>query len=315
MKPLNVRRFWILAILAIVKADIDIDIEPWGDVELTITRSSTKQQPFKCSITDDESFQVGKVQWILEGNVQWEDENPEKSSDESSYESDFKYRPLIEDDGKSMQCKYIPEDGANAVSAEVTLKIVKHLLPMSPFVVPNTYDIGDTAKIELDLQLYPKPEDSDVKWVVENSQTGEKSEITPGQTQGKYNAMPLQNTQGNKYKAILEINDLNESDFTNSLYLSTKEDTEKVKVQMSRAGQPPVVTEPPEEITTVAPDAAGLGAGIWVIIILVILIILVCIGYCIWQKFFRKEDPQPTQDPKDAEKGVYTQAPQKEDPK
>ena len=39
-------------------------------------------------------------------------------------------------------------------------------------------------------------------------------------------------------------------------------------------------------------EAAGLGAGVYVIIILVILIVLACIGYCVYQKFYHKKDPQ-----------------------
>ena len=39
-------------------------------------------------------------------------------------------------------------------------------------------------------------------------------------------------------------------------------------------------------------EAAGLGAGVYVIIILVILIVLACIGYCVYQKFYHKKDSE-----------------------
>ena len=59
-----------------------------------------------------------------------------------------------------------------------------------------------------------------------------------------------------------------------------------------------------------------MGPGIWVIIILVILIILACIGYFIWQKFFRKsEQPQQTKDAeKGDKKGNYEAAPTSDKP-
>ena len=58
-------------------------------------------------------------------------------------------------------------------------------------------------------------------------------------------------------------------------------------------------------------QATGLGIGIYIIISLVVLIVLACIGYCIWQKYFREKEPEPKT--QDAEKGDYNAVP-KSDP-
>ena len=59
-------------------------------------------------------------------------------------------------------------------------------------------------------------------------------------------------------------------------------------------------------------QATGLGIGIYIIISLVVLIVLACIGYCIWQKYFREKEPEPKT--QDAEKGNYDAVPQSDQP-
>ena len=69
-----------------------------------------------------------------------------------------------------------------------------------------------------------------------------------------------------------------------------------------------------EILTTLKPepeieDATGLGAGVYVIIILVILIVLACIGYCVYQKFYNKKEPE-NKPADENDKGKFSQVPQ-----
>ena len=93
-----------------------------------------------------------------------------EDEEQTGYVSTFKYVGKLEDDEKQLTCQYIPANGGEIGDNSVTLKIQKHILPQSPYIVDTPYKVGDTVTTSIEMDLYPKPEARSLVWVIEDPQ-------------------------------------------------------------------------------------------------------------------------------------------------
>jgi len=270
----------------------EVDLEPWGEVTVSITKESPDTQTFTCSTQNEEDDQIGTFSWLLD-SVEADTATQEVDA-EIGFLSKFEYTPQLKDDNKQLTCQYNPQSGETG-EASLTLKIQKHILPASPFILEPT-KVGDPVKISLDMELYPLPENKNLVWVIEDSQQiEEKIELQPGQSDDSYKADELLSLEDNKYTATLTINALKQEDVQKKIYFLLKANEErKIEVEITMARDVDV------------PSDKRMGAGLWVIVVLVLVIILACIGYCVWQRWGRKRTTQE----QDQEKGDFNQVPQ-----
>jgi len=284
----------------------EVDLDLFGEVTYSITKESPDAQTFTCTTEKDDSGQMGTFHWLL-GDVEVESSLAVEDEEQTGYVSTFEYVGQLEDDEKQLTCQYIPANGGEIGDNSVTLKIQKHILPQSPYIVDTPYKVGDTVTTSIEMDLYPKPEPRSLVWVIEDPQQIEENiELQPGQVVGSYSASELVDLGGDKFTYGLTIDALKEEDVKKNIYFLLKAvEDRKVDVQITLAKDPIEVT------TVIPPKSTGMGAGLWVIVILVLLIILACIGYCIWQRWCRKKTTQE----EDQEKGDFQQVPQNDSQK
>ena len=143
-----------------------------------------KDETFTCQALEDPSGSMGDFKWFLDGVEQENSQEPTTTSidDEIVYENEYKYKPKLADDKKKLQCQYFPSNGADHVDGSAVLNIKKMILPESPFIAENNVKVGEEAVVSMELELYPESVKSEVKWVIEDQNTGSKSEMYPGKT-------------------------------------------------------------------------------------------------------------------------------------
>merc|ERR1712241_266114 len=299
-KMLMFSRILISSLLVYQVLGTTLELDPWGEVTYSITEE-TIPQIFTCSPDSDSEEEIGTFKWFLDGV----EVKPAAEETVSTYE----FVGDLQDDNKDLKCQYTPKNGGDMSEASVTLKIQKHILPKSPFVLKSSSEVGTPVSINLDMELYPKPEGENVVWVIEDpQQVEEKIELLPGASNGRYSAGDLTNLEDNKYTSTLEIDSLTEEDVKKNIYFLLKANEDRrvdIEITMARVDWDTT----PESITITTEKPGGdkrMGAGLWVIVVLVLLVILACIGYCIWQRWCRKSSSQE----QDQEKGDFHQVPQ-----
>jgi len=300
-KMLIFSRLFLCSLIFYQVLGTEVDfLDLYGDVTYSITKESSDTETITCTAEKDDSGQMGTFLWFKSDveidPVTEEGEDP----DEEVYYSKYKYLLDLKDNDKELTCQYTPSNGGEMGEKSLKLKIQKHIIPQSPYVLETAYKIGDSVNIPIEMDLYPKPEAKNLVWIIEDpQQVEEKIELEPGQASGSYSASELVEIGDDKFTYRLIIDSLSEEDFKKNIYFLLKANTDR-KVDVA-------LTRDPIEVTTVLPPkSTGMGAGLWVIVILVLLIILACIGYCIWQRWGRKKTTQE----QDQEKGDFQQVPQ-----
>lgn len=287
----------------------------YGDITFTIVRANqeTEISCFTKNVPDPE----GKFEWYLDDQI-LDQNSQEDTTEDGRPKSTYKYKPNLEDENKKLKCSYIQENNGESYesSAQIDkISVHKVILPPSPYKPADSFNIGETANINMKMKLFPKPNDDQIVWSVENKVNGNTESLASGKNTDKYESQ--MNSLGNdEYEAILTIKNLDESDNENNYYLEfTPNDEEPQRIVVDFVVGEPV--KPTTVGTTIIPTeepSTPLGIGLWIIIALVILIILACIAYCVWQKYFREkpeDNTKPNYDPNnDAERGTFAAVPQ-----
>lgn len=302
MKKLSIYSIFLISLLVnygyTLKTPSAVEIENYyGDMMFLITEDNSEETSFKC-VAQNKPEPSGKFQWTIGGEIVKSASDPDEITATGDEISTFIYTPKVEDNDKQLKCVYLQEENGQMSKTSSETEIVfrpisKQILPKSPFKLTEIFEVGSDAEIKLNLELFPGPDYDNYRWVIETDQT---LELPSDQSTDKYESKLKEASDGQyQYEALLIIKNWQETDAESKYFFKV----------VNADGEKRIDIELPK------PQATGLGIGIYIIISLVVLIVLACIGYCIWQKYFREKEPEPKT--QDAEKGDYNAVP-KSDP-
>jgi len=302
MKKLSIYSIFLISLLVTygntLKTPSAVEIENYyGDMMFLITEDNSEETSFKC-VAQNKPEPSGKFQWTIGGEIVKSASDPDEITATGDEISTFIYTPKVEDNDKQLKCVYLQEENGQMSKTSSETEIVfrpisKQILPKSPFKLTEIFEVGSDAEIKLNLELFPGPDYDNYRWVIETDQT---LELPSDQSTDKYESKLKEVSDGQyQYEALLIIKNWQETDADSKYFFKV----------VNADGEKRIDIELPK------PQATGLGIGIYIIISLVVLIVLACIGYCIWQKYFREKEPEPKT--QDAEKGDYNAVP-KSDP-
>ena len=89
----------------------------------------------------------------------------------------------MEDENKKLKCSYIQENNGESYesSAQIDkISVHKVILPPSPYKPADSFNIGETANINMKMKLFPKPNDDQIVWSVENKVNGNTESLALG---------------------------------------------------------------------------------------------------------------------------------------
>jgi len=322
MKKLSIYSIFLISLLVnygyTLKTPSAVEIENYyGDMMFLITEDNSEETSFKC-VAQNKPEPSGKFQWTIGGEIVKSASDPDEITATGDEISTFIYTPKVEDNDKQLKCVYLQEENGQMSKTSSETEIVfrpisKQILPKSPFKLTEIFEVGSDAEIKLNLELFPGPDYDNYRWVIETDQT---LELPSDQSTDKYESKLKEASDGQyQYEALLIIKNWQETDAESKYFFKVvNADGEKridIELPKPQVSKPTEITVPTENTTTTPEPATGLGIGIYIIISLVVLIVLACIGYCIWQKYFREKEPEPKT--QDAEKGDYNAVP-KSDP-
>lgn len=159
---------------------------------------------------------MANLQWLLGDEVIKtltvdEVEQSQEGSD-FVYESIINYEPKIEDNKKVLKCRFSSQTFQEG-SASAEVLIGKKILPDSPYGIQGKLD--EPLDIELDMELSPAPNVDNLQWIIEDTNTGDKIMLNPGDENGNFKANELTNFGRDRFKTTLTINKLTNEEIDN----------------------------------------------------------------------------------------------------
>lgn len=288
---------------AVVSGDLTVEFSVWGSLQIN-AGSDLDHENVKCTAYSDAP--KGEFIWMI-GDKTMDNANPIVPEDSGGISQIFKLKPYVSYDNKKLRCKYIERDSnGNLLSQkedEITLRIFKIDLPTK--INAGRYKKGEQVELSIEFQVFPKPDQESMFWVVRNMETDTTKRFDLGTTTNKIQVLELENLEDDRFRTTLIIENATDLDAKNSyaFHINHLNTENTVPIYFSVMDeyqdlQSGIDMDEVVEITTIEPELknseAELGIGLLVVLALILLILFICIGFCLYKQCCGKSTSPPT---------------------